>query len=83
MLATDITDDYEHDQDEYQELIDSVTQFKVSSEAGTESGLTAAEACELLCDIVRQQFWDWHDDASHPRRFKPRVRAYEVAEFSR
>ena len=27
MLATDIADDYENDQDEYQDLIDSVTQF--------------------------------------------------------
>ncbi len=31
-----------------------------------------------MCDIVREQFWEWVATNPHGRRFNPRVRVYEV-----
>jgi hypothetical protein len=78
MQANDIIDDFEDERDEYDTLIESVSRLQVSGDEGTEHDLSADEACELMCDIVREQFWEWFLSTSHGRRFKPRVRVYEV-----
>jgi hypothetical protein len=31
-----------------------------------------------MCDLVAEQFWEWFDDPSRSRRFKPRIKVYEV-----
>jgi hypothetical protein len=31
-----------------------------------------------MCDLVAEQFWEWFNDPSRGRRFKPRVKVYEV-----
>lgn len=53
--------------------------FKVTSPEGTEEVYSPDEACDLILDIVEQQFWEWYDDPAFPRRFKPRVKVYEVS----
>lgn len=78
MHANDIIDDFEDERDEYDTLIESVSRLQVSGDEGTEHDLSADEACELMCDIVREQFWEWVATNPHSRRFKPRVRVYEV-----
>jgi hypothetical protein len=52
--------------------------FKVTSPEGTEEVYSPDEACDLILDLVEQQFWEWYDDPACPRRFKPRVKVYEV-----
>jgi len=52
--------------------------FKVTSPEGTEEVNSPDEACDLILDLVEQQFWEWYDDPACPRRFKPRVKVYEV-----
>jgi len=52
--------------------------FKVTSPEGTEEVYSPDEACDLILDLVEQQFWEWFDDPACPRRFKPRVKVYEV-----
>ena len=53
--------------------------FKVTSPEGTEEVNSPDEACDLILDLVEQQFWEWYDDPACPRRFKPRVKIYEVS----
>ena len=52
--------------------------FKVTCAEGTEEVNSPDEACDLLCDLVAEQFWEWFNDPSRSRRFKPRVKVYEV-----
>jgi hypothetical protein len=73
--------------------------FKVTSPEGTEEVYSPDEACDLILDLVEQQFWNWYDQGraldsvsrtalrsstkscvatNRPRRFKPRVKIYEV-----
>ncbi len=52
--------------------------FKVSCPEGTEELESPDEACDLICDLVAEQFWDWWNDPTRQRRFKPRVKVYEV-----
>ena len=52
--------------------------FKVTSPDDTEEVNSPDEACDLMCDVVAEQFWDWFHDPSRSRRFKPRVKVYEV-----
>lgn len=53
--------------------------LKVTSPEGTEEVYSPDEACDLILDLVEQQFWEWYDDPACPRRFKPRVKLYEVS----
>ena len=53
--------------------------FKVTSPEGTEEVYSPDEACDLILDLVEQQFWEWYDDPACLRRFKPRVKIYEVS----
>ncbi len=53
--------------------------FKVTSPEGTEEAYSPDEARDLILDLVEQQFWEWYDDPGCPRRFKPRVKVYEVS----
>jgi hypothetical protein len=52
--------------------------FKVTSAEGTEEVNSPDEACDLMCDLVAEQFWEWFNDPGRSRRFKPRVKVYEV-----
>ena len=52
--------------------------FKITSPDGTEEVDSPDAACDLILDLVEQQFWEWYDDPACPRRFKPRVKVYEV-----
>jgi len=52
--------------------------FKITSSEGTEEVYSPDEACDLILDLVEQQFWDWWSDPCRSRRFKPRVKVYEV-----
>lgn len=53
--------------------------FKVTSPEGTEEVYSPDEACDLILNLVEQQFWEWYDDPACPRRFKPRLKVYEVS----
>lgn len=52
--------------------------FKVTGSEGTEEVYSPDEACDLILEFVEQQFWDWWSDPCRSRRFKPRVKVYEV-----
>ncbi|MGC1274146.1 MAG: hypothetical protein WBC44_10605 [Planctomycetaceae bacterium] len=52
--------------------------FKVCFPEGTELFGSPDETCELICDLVAEQFWDWFQDPAHRSRFKPRVKILEV-----
>lgn len=88
--------DLDSDDDEF----DLEETFKVTSPEGTEEVYSPDEACDLILDLVEQQFWEWYDQGtaldpdsrtasrsstassaaiSRPRRFKPRVKVYEVS----
>ena len=51
--------------------------FRVSSAEGTEELESVDEVCDLICELVSEQFWHWWNDPSHSRRFKPSVKVYE------
>lgn len=53
--------------------------FKITSPEGAEDVYCPDEACDLILDLVEQQFWDWYADPASSRRFKPRVKLYEVS----
>ena len=78
MYPVDIIDDYEDEQDEYQARVDSVACFQLTSDAGTERHLSADEVCDLLCDQVSEQFWDWCNNQPGSRQFKPNVRVVKA-----
>ena len=52
--------------------------FKITTPDGTAETYTPDEACDLILVLVEQQFWDWYSDPACPRRFKPRIKLYEV-----
>ncbi|MBX3452485.1 MAG: hypothetical protein KF777_23240 [Planctomycetaceae bacterium] len=52
--------------------------FKVTSPEGTDEVCSPDEVCDLILDLVEDQFWDWWSDPSRSRRFKPRAKVYEV-----
>ena len=52
--------------------------FKLSGPEGTEESDSPDEVCDLISDLVTEQFWDWWNDPSRSRRFKPRLKVYEV-----
>ena len=60
------------------EWFDDDPTFKVSSTEGTAEVYSPDEACELICDLVAEQFWEWFDNPDRGHRFKPRVKIYEV-----
>jgi hypothetical protein len=55
--------------------------FKVTSPEGTDEVDSPDAACDLILDIVEQQFWEWYygSGPTWSRRFKPRVKVYEVS----
>jgi hypothetical protein len=53
-------------------------EFKIASPQGVEVVNSPDEVCELICDAVAEQFWDWFHNRSRIRRFKPHVKVYEV-----
>jgi hypothetical protein len=52
--------------------------FKVLFPEGAELLGSPDEACDLICDLVAEQFWDWFQEPAHRSRFKPRVKVLEV-----
>lgn len=52
--------------------------YKITSPNGTDQVDSPDAACDLMCDLVAEQFWDWWDSPAPTRRFKPRVKVYEV-----
>lgn len=57
--------------------------FKISSpDDSTDEVDSPDAACDLILDIVEQQFWEWYygSGPTWSRRFKPRVKVYEVSE---
>ena len=52
--------------------------FKVTTPDGTEEIDTPDEACDLIASLVCEQFWDWFLNPASKRRFKPRIKLYEV-----
>jgi hypothetical protein len=52
--------------------------LKLTSPEGTEEIDSPDAACDLICDLVAEQFWDWWDNPGQSRRFKPRIKVYEV-----
>ena len=52
--------------------------FKITSQEGTDEVCSPDEVCDLILDLVEEQFWEWFHDPSRSRRFKPRVKVYEV-----
>ena len=52
--------------------------FKITSPEGTDEACSPDEVCDLILDEIEDQFWDWWSDPCRSRRFKPRVKVYEV-----
>ena len=52
--------------------------FKITTPDGTEEIDTPDEACDLIASLVCEQFWDWFLNPASKRRFKPRIKLYEV-----
>ncbi len=52
--------------------------FKVTSPEGTEEVDSPDEAFDLISDLLTEQYWVWFDDPNRSRRFKPRIKLYEV-----
>jgi hypothetical protein len=52
--------------------------FKITTPDGTEETYTPDEACDLIASLVCEQFWDWFLNPASKRRFKPRIKLYEV-----
>lgn len=57
---------------------DAERTFRISSPNDTDQVDSPDAACDLMCDLVAEQFWDWWDSPVPTRRFKPRVKVYEV-----
>ena len=51
---------------------------KVTSPEGTEEVDSPDEAFDLISDLLTEQYWVWFDDPNRSRRFKPRIKLYEV-----
>ena len=64
------------DPDEFDDEFDHL--FKVTSPDTNDEVTSADEACDLILDLVEEQFWDWFANPERGRRFKPRVKVYEV-----
>ena len=62
-----------------EDAFDREEAFRVESPEETDEVDSADAACELILDVVEQQFWEWYNDPVSPRRFKPRVKVYEVS----
>ena len=75
---------HEHELEEPDELApddvecDGDEPFKITSPEGTEEVYSPDEACDVILDLVEQQFWEWLENHELSRRFKPRVKIYEV-----
>ena len=54
--------------------------FKITTPEETGEACSPDEACDVICDLVADQFWDWWYDPARRRRFKPRLKLYEVLE---
>ena len=52
--------------------------LKVISDSGKEESDSPDEVCDLICEHVCEQFWDWWNDPTRQYRFKPYVKVYEV-----
>ena len=52
--------------------------FKITTPDGTAETYTPDEACDLIASLVCEQFWDWFLNPASKRRFKPRIKLYEV-----
>lgn len=70
------TDVEEFDPEEFG--FDSDFLFKITSPEGTDEVDSPDEVCDVICDLVADQFWDWWLEAARSRRFKPRIKVYEV-----
>ena len=52
--------------------------FKITAPEGTDEACSPDEVCDLILDAIEDQFWDWWSDPCRRRRFKPRIKVYEV-----
>ncbi|WP_437231247.1 hypothetical protein SH661x_004387 [Planctomicrobium sp. SH661] len=52
--------------------------FKMTTSEGTDEACSPDEVCDLILDAIEDQFWDWWADPTRRRRFKPRIKVYEV-----
>ncbi len=52
--------------------------FKITTPEGTGEACSPDEVCELILDEIEDQFWDWWSNPCRSRRFKPRIKVYEV-----
>ena len=52
--------------------------FKITTPEGTDEACSPDEVCELILDAIEDQFWDWWSAPCRSRRFKPRIKVYEV-----
>lgn len=66
----------EFDVDEFE--FDHDFLFKITSPEGTDEACSPDEVCDLILDAIEDQFWDWLADRHRSRRFKPRIKVYEV-----
>ena len=53
--------------------------FKITTPEGTDEACSPDEVCDLILDVIEDQFWDWLADPHRSRRFKPRIKVYEVS----
>ena len=53
--------------------------FKITSPEGTDEACSPDEVCDLVLDAIEDQVWDWLADPHRSRRFKPRIKVYEVS----
>ena len=67
----------EFDVDEFE--FDHDFLFKITSPEGTDEACSPDEVCDLILDAIEDQFWDWLADPHRSRRFKPRIKVYEVS----
>ncbi len=52
--------------------------FKITTPEETGEACSPDEVCDLILDEIEDQFWDWWSDPCRSRRFKPRLKVYEV-----
>ncbi len=52
--------------------------FKITTPEGTDEACSPDEVCDLILDAIEDQFWDWWTAPCRSRRFKPRIKVYEV-----
>jgi hypothetical protein len=73
---------HQHDLEEFEDSDDRDgplnQQFKVTSPEGTEEVYSPDEAFDLISDLLTEQFWEWVENPNRSRRFKPRIKVYEV-----